>query len=360
MELLCHSSPLLRCSYDVLLAICKEVSNPSPFPRGQEKSVQAFAGTCRHVRHLMAPELYKTIHIGPKWDWDRALSALESIEQCVLVRQYTRKFVIDLHTESQEPCPVPPEELPIKLATIAASLTKLETLTLIMPVLHTEPFRVAFETAQVSLPCVFNVNLNLRMDWIIPMCPAVNSISSQGWRSYTRSRDSEQAEQYTHNMVKAAGKAKNLQHFGMAGSTNRKLLESLFTELPNISSLSLTGGTGFPWEAAGIAGLAPIYSQFTNLQTLALPGVYYLGVGFYPPRCGNAYHGPNGAKVREQVQAKRREAEKKVARIMFGACAKLEVLRVGDRFKATCMSREIVTVLSMEFKDVEGAVVQPI
>lgn len=57
-------------------------------------------------------------------------------------------------------------------------------------------------------------------------------------------------------------------------------------------------------------------------------------VGFDPPWCGNAYMGPGGTEYPQQVDREGKEAEKKVAHMVFPICASLEELWTGDTAKA--------------------------
>jgi len=76
--------------------------------------------------------------------------------------------------------------------------------------------------------------------------------------------------------------------------------------------------------------LAPVLGRFPNLQHLALADASLLGVNFDPPWCGNAYDGPDGAKLMEQVQKEQVEAEDRVAKTAGSACPKLLDVLVGQ------------------------------
>lgn len=362
MDVALSSSPLLQCNYDILFAICKEVWNLPRGHRNQEHNPQAFAQTCHRIRHFMAPDLYKTIHVGPEWDWDRALSALESVQKCKSVKQYTRTFVIDLSVDPDNEGLTPPKELPTKLAAVLASLTKLEAMTIVLPIFHVEPFHKAFRTAKVTLPTVTRLKLGAHVEWVVAMCPSVNSISEQDMPSNMNGASYEQRKQYVHDLVKAACDTKDLQHLAMTRISDQEVIEPLISSHPNILSLSseTVRTPGRPYRSSWLwsmrsrkaTELASIYGRFLSLRTVVLPPAYQLGVGFSPPRCGNVYMGPNGGKVRMKVEAQRREADNRVATIMFNACPKLETLWIGEYARAICTRSETGTVNSVHIEAV--------
>jgi hypothetical protein len=76
--------------------------------------------------------------------------------------------------------------------------------------------------------------------------------------------------------------------------------------------------------------LLPILSQFKNLEELVLAKAAYLGVGFKPPWCGNAYSGPNGQEIRRRVKEQEQQARNDVVRAVLGSCTGLKRLWVGD------------------------------
>jgi hypothetical protein len=70
------------------------------------------------------------------------------------------------------------------------------------------------------------------------------------------------------------------------------------------------------------------------LEELMLASPVYLGVGFDPPRCGNAYMGPGGDELRKRVHEQRERADELVSRSVFQACASLKKLWIDDHRRA--------------------------
>ena len=212
-------------------------------------------------------------------------------------------------------------------------MTKLEKATLILPSYHTEPFRKAFEEAEVTLPSVKTLILGPHMDWIVSMCPDVETVSTHDWRWGHTNVDGNYNQRHSFDLIKAAGRAEKLQHFELGQTLDAKLSQAMLESIPNISSLAITSGmSGY---SDSIEHYLPTFSKFTNLTTLTTAGSFSLGVGFDPPWCGNAYMGPGGDKLSQQVEEEGHQADLKVARMLFSACPKLELLWIGDHARGT-------------------------
>ena len=92
-----------------------------------------------------------------------------------------------------------------------------------------------------------------------------------------------------------------------------KYLDAVFNSRPYIESIATTSLC----DRGGIKAYLPAHGKLPNLGTLTTAGAHSLGVGFRPPRCGNSYIGPKGAKVRQRVRGQRDEAEQLVAQMVF-------------------------------------------
>ena len=97
METLEDNPALLRVNDDVLLEICDAVKEASRHEGNgtMQADVQTFkslAQTNGHTRELIAPELFKSVRIGIDWDWNKALSAVESLEKCAAIQDHTKQF----------------------------------------------------------------------------------------------------------------------------------------------------------------------------------------------------------------------------------------------------------------------------
>jgi hypothetical protein len=76
----------------------------------------------------------------------------------------------------------------------------------------------------------------------------------------------------------------------------------------------------------------PSYTKLAKLTALSLADESSLGLGFYPPRCGNAYRQPG---VRERVQKDREEA---YARLIDGV---ERFLIQGKDVRGTCTLKQL-------------------
>lgn len=61
-------------------------------------------------------------------------------------------------------------------------LKRLPKLTLLIPEVPTEVFRKTFEETNVSFPSVWALVLGPHMDWVIAICPNIESIPTHHWR----------------------------------------------------------------------------------------------------------------------------------------------------------------------------------
>ncbi|KAL8687075.1 MAG: hypothetical protein Q9224_005259 [Gallowayella concinna] len=330
---------------DILFEICDWVklhhaSQDSPSSAHQQllSPLKAFASTNKHMRNVAARDIFQGIKIGQDWNWDRALSALDSIAQCEAVRLYAKFFMIDLYIgptyeERQRGCdkkgPPPPRRFPKMLLQVLTSLPNINRLTLVIPEHHTNVFKKIFNKSNPSFPSVRTLVLGPHMDWIIAMCPNLTTISSHDWRWLHSNIDGKQSNRHSADFIKSAGQAKDLRYFEMQERWPRWQLEAVYEAMPMIQSLAMPVGGG-----DGIKDLLPTLSRFKGLSSLVLPNVSSLGVGFSPPWCGNAYMGPGGEELALQVEAEGRQAAEMVARMVFGNVPSLEELWVGDHSKA--------------------------
>ncbi|KAL8785819.1 MAG: hypothetical protein Q9213_003126 [Squamulea squamosa] len=340
------SPSLNNLNDDVLFEICASVKqldasqHPTSSSHQQLLSpLKALSATNKHMRNLAARAIFQGIKIGPEWDWERALRALDSIAQCEAVTLYANCFMIDLYIgptyeEMQrgydKKGPPPPKRFPQTLLEVLTSLGNIKRLILAIPEHHTEVFRKTFNKSKPSFPSVRNLVLGPHMDWIIAMCPNVTTVSSYDWRWLRFNVDGKYSNRHSADLIKSAGQAKMLRHFEMQERWSWELLEAVYEAMPMIQSLAMPVGG----SRDGIDILLPTLSRFRHLTSLVLPDASSLNVGFDPPWCGNAYMGPGGQELARRVETERKQAEEMIARMVSGQMPKLEELWVGDHSKA--------------------------
>lgn len=296
----------------------------------------------QQLAHLITPEIFKSIKVGKNSNWaQEALRALDALAMCEALGQYTREFMIDMYigpswsASFQEDHdlkgPTPPSQFSTKLLEVLSNLKSLKKLTSNVPENHMEIFRTTFQKANASFPSIQNLILGPHTDWVVAMCPNVETISTDDWRWLHSNVGGQWGHQHSTDLINSAGRAANLRHFEMTEWWTPAQLEQVYHMMPWISSLAMTDNT----YGDGLEDLLPTLSRFQNLTSLVLADAINLHVGFNPPLCGNVYDGPHGEALLQEVIEEGKEADKKVARMIYDILPKLEELWVGDHSKAS-------------------------
>ena len=348
LETLRHRPFIKTLDDDLLLELCAAIDGTSntstPYLVTAEQPLVSFQPSSvpnQHLDHAIIPEIFKSIKVDKDWNWAQALCALDALALCEALGQHTREFLIDLYIgptwfeSSQEGYdykgPTPPSPFPTRLLKVLSSLKKLEKLTLILPEYHTEVFRTTFQKANASFANVQILVLGPHKDWVIAMCSNVETVSTHDWRWLHSNVDGRYKHQHSTDLIKSAGRATNPRHFEMIEWWTLAQLESVYHAMPGISSLAMTVGS----YGDGIESLLPTLSHFRNLTSLVLADAFSLHVGFDPLMCGNVYDGPNGEAYLQQVIEEEKEADEKVAKMVYARIPMLKELWIGDDSKAT-------------------------
>ncbi|KAL8837028.1 MAG: hypothetical protein Q9170_002682 [Blastenia crenularia] len=299
---------------------------------------RAFSVTSRRMRYLCARTMFKNIQIGKYWSWSETLRALDSIALCEPVREYARSFRIDvrINRHIKEPedrtarGPRPPSRLPRKLLEVLTGLPNLEKLTLIIPYYNPDYFREIFENANVSFPNIRTLVLGQHMEWVIALCPNVETITNHGDRCCLPFgvADDHGLPQGT-NLIYSASRMPGLRHFEMVERWTLAQLEIMYQAMPWIQSLAMPGDT----YADGIETMLPTLSRFKNLTNLALAYVSELKVGFEIPFVCTMGEGFS-EEERQRLHEKIRQAEERTARMVFTRMHQLDQLWIGHRSEA--------------------------
>ncbi|MCJ1245714.1 hypothetical protein MMC30_002918 [Trapelia coarctata] len=203
-------------------------------------------------------------------------------------------------------------------------MPQLEELVLAIPEEgHLDVFEKQFKEANLILPDVHTLVLSRACEFVVQLCPNVRRISSKESKGRQPDRT-----KHSIMLLEAAAKATKLTRFGMVEAWDVAFTEVLLSTLPHVRWLDLEPSLG---GCDPILKLIPVLSRFPNLQHLGLADAILLGVGFNPPWCGNAYDGPDGAKVLEWVLKEQVEVEELVAKTAGAACSRLLDEWIGRR-----------------------------
>lgn len=296
--------------YDVLSQVCASASS-DPNIRAP---LDGLSKSNKHLRDVSLPEVFS--HIVIRGHWDFASSRLKAMEECHAFLPFIRIFKFDIYERDEALSP--PQSMPSQLANLLSAMSQLQKLVFVVPEHHSDLFGEAFRYAELVVPSVDVLVVGPHCEFMVAICPNVTMICGK--------------RQHSMNLMKAAGAASKLRHFEMTQSWEISSLEALLESMPNIASIGMKGGLhGIPLEE-----FVPILSRFKDLRTLALDGARLLNVGFDPPSCRKYVSvGPGGVKLhRERAKSDEEEAERKVAHMVFPACASLGQLWIGDTTKA--------------------------
>ncbi|KAK0457781.1 uncharacterized protein EV420DRAFT_1547359 [Desarmillaria tabescens] len=220
--------------------------------------------------------------------WQLATDAIESMLTSTafdVVAGHTRFIDIRLSDDKDED-PLP-SVLSGRLAEfLSAPFRQLHTLVFTIDEKQAQTFEDKFIMPHIEIPTVTTLMVGAYCDFMVRLCPNVEHLATYGW-IWLHSR---------RGLIAVASEAKMLKHFEMNEWWSANLLQAVYDAMPSIQNLTLDGG---PLRGT-LQDLVPILSQFKTLKKLGLVDASCLHVGFNPPRCGNAYMGPNGAEVRRK------------------------------------------------------------
>lgn len=297
-------------------------------------AVVSFSMTNQRMRNLCAPLIFKHVKISSRhgYEWLKASRSLKTAERSHDAQTLSTALSLAVHSGDHE-ISRPPKSFPRRLARLLPQFDRVRKLTVIVPNYSGTIFKKTFESCGLELPNVRILILNSHLEWLVPMCPNLEVLSTSSVHWLTSSNGTWPTEQ-PFELIKAAGKARNLSYFEMHEDWNIELLQAVLRSMPNIQSLAMPGRRYHD----GIETLLPTLSQFRHLRTLSLSGPAGLDVGFDGgPTCGNAFFGPGGAEYQRQVEEESRRAVLYVGTMVFRTLDGLEHLYVGDYDKAAAL-----------------------
>lgn len=257
--------------------------------------------------------------------------------------------LVDLYSQQSPPVSLEwlsSNLLPSRFARVLNGMIKLEKLLVVIPSNSGGLFSEAFEIEQVLMSTVRTLILGPYTGWIIPVCPQVTTISTcwepLNYLFYWNSRDLTLAR----DIVASVTPAQNLQHLEL-NIWSVDLIERVANSMPNLTSLAAPRTS----EYAGIREMLPVLSKFTKLTSLEIPTTTDLNVGFRPHGCEDAFMGPDGDAVWRQEHEDWLKVDRKVAKMVFGACTHLETLSIGCNRKANARRAENGALLEITLTD---------
>ncbi|KAK5165441.1 uncharacterized protein LTR77_008970 [Saxophila tyrrhenica] len=217
------------------------------------------------------------------------------------------------------------QQLSLRLLALP-QLSKLE-LAIIKTKRQQDTFSSLFHHHSLTLPNILTLTLGPGLQWLIPHCPNVRTITSDPYSRHSSLPGAPSGSNWHLDLVHAAGSAKHLHHLEVDDRMSAPLLlRHITTSVPHIGSVGTFSGR---WEN-GIDRLFPLLKQLRELRTLALADVADLHVGYEPPRCGNVFLGPGGDEYRQQLEEEKGRAVRYVGRKVFERLEGLEECWVGN------------------------------
>ena len=358
-----HKCHFMNISDDVLLEICDAVkADGTPDRKGRPTvdmdSIKALSQCNRKLRATLVPTIFRSIKIDRVGTETNAVSTFNAMEQSENVAEYTENFVLDIGTlrqyeEQDSKHYRTPEDsflqtLMTQLARILGGMKRLQKASLMMTDPYTTHLQAAFEKTNTQLPTLRILKLAPYTDFLLAHCPNLIAASHIDWRWIHGTREGDTRHQHSLNLISAASHAPKLQHLALMFWWRLDMLEAVYSALPNIPSLAMIGGQYHD----KLPNLLPLLAKFQHLKVLTTANVAEIGIrGYNPPRCGNAYMGPGGKKLREQVQGQMERAQVKAAVMVFEACKGLEVLWLGDATRCTVVRGKEGSVEDVNFKE---------
>lgn len=348
---------LMKLPDDVLLMILDIITDMDKVPQAYKyppgppheawSQVTKLSMTNHRMRALSSRRLFKAVTLGQGRHWSQTLRAVDFMTRCTAMTEYTKTLTIDLWTGAAHSSPHLPARLPLALATLLLRLKRLEKLTFVLPIGHTDLFATTFAALQpaLALPSVRSLVLGTDTDWLIPMCPNVTSIATHDGR-WLHPLDDEMINTFPHmhtaRLILHAGKAAKLRHFELRETWYTGLLDQLVLKsLPHLTSLAIPASGG--WYGSSLHELLPVLSRFENLQRLVLAAEQNLLLDYASKEVHTAYDWPddgNDAVLPRQSHGRRGAQERLAATLVFSHCAQLRELWVGDHAQATVALRD--------------------
>lgn len=330
---------ILILNNDILLLLCttlaSEQENIVSRPLISDSSpLKQLSSTCRRLRALASPLIFRNVKLGAYgWTWSDTHLAITRMRNSQAVQRHTRRLSVyqstgSARTERQNDY-LDKAVLPdfVDLLQSMAKLQRLDLSGFTVPEEQLELMKAGMSdlicesVAALAIPCALH--------WMAGKFPNLQRLDVQAYNGMSQSP------------IQAIRQVPGIRHLECKAHWTPELLNEVYQAAPGLKTLAMQSSR--PQYSKPVFDFVPTFAKFDNLRCLVLAPVSYLNIGFSAPRCGNAYRGPNGHKVRERVKQDRERLSGLVAEAIFGKCKELEELWIAAGLadcKATCVRGE--------------------
>lgn len=317
--------------FDVVHHICSSVY------RLDHKTLCNLSVANKQTRVACIPFLFEEIIFDKQWGegdipWDGVSDSIEVLLKQSEILNAVRSFHLQPWVRNPEGSPIPSAFFKLLF-----SLPNLEHVAILLQAHFHDQVKSEFgfnieELAQSQpklLPTVHSLRIPSPAWMFISDCSPnlttldITHASTTNWPSH---------ETPELNIVQLGKTHPKLEELHCALTGFADTIKEIAHNIPRIQCLGL-GGYGYR-EPNGIMDHIHAYSHFKHLESLSIPGPAELGMGFYPPRCGNAYFSNPG--LREKVAKQSRDTVERVMRgfeaeIISGCGLPLREVMVGTK-----------------------------
>ena len=340
---------LLDLVDDVLHLLCEAVDDgsangPAVASAGQPRTLRSIASltsTCKRLRLLGAPFLYRVATIGRDQSHEQAIASMASLNEAHHAHQHIRILRVAFKNVNIA------LDVVTGLGEVLPKLSQLRDLDIYAPGKEARPAVACGLQAALrgkTLPSVQTLILTPEMEAIIPFFSNVLTVDIPGGMCGPNlGAAGEAREASCHRLISVLKCAPKLRHLVYDPKWTADQLEKLHADLPGLQSLGTVDMKYLKYtrgDPVAIYSLFPSLSLFKDLKVLMLAHVHSLNVNYHPPGCGNAYRGPNGQALRSRLRLKREGYEEAIARAAFSTCKVLEEVWFGHRRQACCVRNE--------------------
>ncbi|GIZ41447.1 hypothetical protein CKM354_000475000 [Cercospora kikuchii] len=309
---------LLDLNDDCLFEICRALRAPDLVPLQQGgivvndtqanpiTALKCFSGTCKRMRHIASPLIFRGIRIGHSWDWEKVGQVLVEIFESSLAEKYARRLIFETCAGDLEPIIEVPgglgmagflvrkqkfteanPDVALVFGGILRKMTKLEHLALEFGGTSRQVFEGHVPETALNQLSIKSLALgNVMGDWAFRLCPNIQASIRSFYSILPSSIDLSSASRSQSRDLLNSGALRSLpslKRLELEIYWNVDLLSSLYDAAPQLAVLVL------PTYNTSIFDLIPSLARFPSLAQLHLvsasdlnDGVSYNPFGPYP------------------------------------------------------------------------------
>ncbi|EJD39089.1 hypothetical protein AURDEDRAFT_171886 [Auricularia subglabra TFB-10046 SS5] len=319
-------STLAALPGDILYLVCQALLTP---PGTALHNLAALSSTCKQVRAIALPLLLRHVSISDAStaEESRVQNQLGRMVETPAVRHFTQSFNFAPRTAKTsvvvEYCPTL-----IQLLKGMTQLRELKFDTLIDPDDREDVARLCnlFLTSGLTPRYQFKSITNLCADeccvFLLAVCPEVRTL-----RLDIIHRPSTADLSFRTNWpIASRVQYLQLRHESYQWETiathTPEFCQTITNSMPNVTTLVMN-------RIRDAQLVLPKFNGFAKLETLVVPDLSELGLGFCPPRCGNALRGARGTELRRKLEVDYQMASKKIKALALDVFPRLRKLWIG-------------------------------